>query len=354
MTNFKENAIYCGDCLSILKDFPKESINLIYLDPPFFTNRRYVMRARKGVWGELAFADEWPEGLGAYVNWIRERIMECNRVLKTSGSIYLHCDPHASHYLKVMMDDLFGLRNFRNEIVWQRQRSHNNGKQGATHFGRTHDTILFYVKSRRAKWNTTYVPYEDTYVKRAYKYCEERTGRKYAVGDITAPGGPAKGNPQFEFLGFTRYWRFTQERMEALHNEGRIVQLKPGGLPYLKRYLDEMKGICLQDIWCDVRSVHVSRESIGYPTQKPLSLLRRIIESSSQAGDLVLDPFCGCGTALSAAHETGRRWIGIDVNSTACMLVRERLRAQGANVSIVDLEDPHEEKQCLQVAQTAF
>ncbi len=311
-----------------MRTFPDESIDLIYLDPPFRSNREYATNGLQGRWGSVVFSDRWPDDIWGYVKWMRERLKECARVLKKTGSIYLHCDPHASHYLKVVMDLIFGLENFRNEIVWKRQGSHNNQNQGASHFGRIHDTILFYTKSSRSQWITLYKPYRKEYTDRTYRHIEPGTGRRYGLIDLNGPGGPTKGNPFYEFLGVARYWRYGKEKMEWLYKEGRIIQTKPGTVPKLKRYLDEMHGSPLQDVWDDVTPVHLSKERVGYPTQKPEKLLERIIGSSSYPGDLVLDPFCGSGTTLVAAHRIGRKWIGVDISEEACTTASRRLERE--------------------------
>ena len=265
-----------------------------------------------------AFEDRWKGGINNYIDWMFERLKHCYRVLKDTGSMYLHCDHHASHYLKVEMDRLFGERNFINEIIWKRQTAHSDTKQGAKHYGRLHDTILFYAKSATAAytWNTQYTQYEQEYIDSSYDGTDP-DGRKFMLDNIGGPGGASKGNPKYEFLGVTRYWRYSKEKMEELYKQGKIVQTKPGNVPRYKRYLDEGKGVEIQDIWIDIKPVGNSKEDLGYPTQKPKLLLERIINTSSHPMDIVLDPFCGCGTATAVAHKLGRRWIGIDVSPTA-------------------------------------
>lgn len=278
-----------------------------------------------------------------------ERIRECHRVLKETGSLYLHLDHHASHYMKVELDKLFGESNFINEIVWNRQiGSHSDAKQGAKHYGRSHDVILFYAKSDKYTWNQQYEPFSEDYVNKFYKFVEPGTGRRYQLGDITGPGGASKGNPHYEFLGITRYWRYGRENMEKLYKEGRIVQAKPGSVPRYKRYLDEMQGVPLSDVWDDVKRISQTSESLGFPTQKPESLLERIINSSSDPMDIVLDPFCGCGTAIVVAHKLGRRWIGIDVSPTACKLMAKRMRSVRAKITEIGLPKTAEELKAIQ------
>ncbi len=260
---------------------------------------------------------------------MRPRYVELVRILKPTGTFYYHCDWHAGHYVKVMLDQIFGEGGLVSEIVWKRQSSHNDAKQGSKHLGRVHDTILMYSKTKDYFFKHLYRPYDPEYVENFDKHVEPGTGRRYQLGDLGAPGGasPSKGNPLYEFLGVTRYWRYSKANMEKLHKEGRIVQSKPGSVPRLKRYLDEGKGVPLGSVWDDIGPVQgVAAEHIGYPTQKPLKLLDRIIGISSKPGDIILDAFCGCGTALVAAQNAGLHWIGIDISPTACRVMGKRLR----------------------------
>ena len=306
--------MYRGDNLAKLPELPGESVDLIYLDPPFFSNRRYEV-----VFGDEAevrsFEDRWAGGLHVYLDWMRERMVELHRVLKPTGSLYLHCDPNASHYLKVMVDEVFGGPHlFRSEIVWKRTSAHSDTRQGRRQHGRIHDVILFYTRSDEWTWNPVYTDYDPDYVDRFYKYREQGTGRRYRLGDLTGPGGASKGNPEYEVMGVTRFWRYSREKMDELIAEGRVMQTKPGAVPQYKRYLDEMKGVPLQDLWTDIKPIGPkAAERLHYPTQKPEALLARIIESSTNKGDVVLDPFAGCGTAIAVAHMMGREWIGIDI-----------------------------------------
>ena len=343
-----EGVIYCGDNLEWMRQFPDEFVDLCYIDPPFFSDRHYEVIFKDGE--EIrAFEDRWKGGIEHYIEWMRERVFEIHRTLKPTGSFYLHCDYHAGHHLKVMSDGIFGRENFVNEIIWKRQTAHSDWKQGAKHFGRLHDTILFYVKTPDYTWNQQYRPYSKEYVDRFYRHIEPGTGRRYQLGDLTGPGGAAKGNPRYEFMGVTRYWRYSKENMQQLLEEGRIVQTKPGAVPRYKRYLDEMKGVSLQDSWEDIRPVQRrSKEGQGYPTQKPEALLERIIKSSSSPGDLVFDPFCGCGTTLVVAQRYGRRWLGIDVSPTACKLMKRRLAKEGVTgIQIIGIPYKPEELQKL-------
>src|SRR6266404_2083885 len=319
--------IYCGDNLDQLSKLPEACVDLIYIDPPFNSNRNYEV-----FWGETkekrSFADRH-ESTKAYIDYMRPRCVELHRVLKKTGSFYYHCDWHASHYVKVMLDQIFGENQFQNEIVWKRQSGHSDAKQGSKHFGRLHDTIFFYNNGGEPTWNQLYQPYDEEYLKTFYSNIEPGTGRRFQYGDLTAPGGatPSKGNPHYEFLGVKRYWRYNKEKMEELHRQGRIEFRPTGKVPRLKRYLDEAKGMPVQSIWSDIRPlINFGNEALGYPTQKPLALLDRILQSSSNENDIVLDAFCGCGTALVAAQKLKRQWIGIDVSPTACRVMAKRLK----------------------------
>ena len=222
---------------------------------------------------------------------------------------------------------MFGTANFRSEIIWKRTSAHSDTKQGRQQHGRIHDLLLFYTKSGGWTWNPIYVDYDPRYVEQFYKHVEPETGRRYNLGDLTGPGGAAKGNPRYEVMGVTRYWRFTEEHMDDLIRQGRVVQTLPWSVPRQKRYKDEMPGVPVQDIWTDIGPIGAhARERLGYHTQKPMALLQRIVESSSNRGDVVLDPFCGCGTAVAAAEKLGRNWIGIDITHLAVALMKNRLK----------------------------
>jgi len=316
--------IFCGDNLQKLADFPDASVDLIYIDPPFNSNRNYEV-----FWGETrekrSFEDRHAS-TQAYIEFMRPRCLQLARVLKKTGAFYYHCDWHASHYVKVMLDQIFGENNFVNEIIWKRQSAHSDAKQGSKNLGRLHDTLFLYCFGNYT-FNHQYRPYSAAYAEKAYRHVEPSTGRRYRLDNLVAPGGASKGNPHYEFLGVTRYWRYSKERMQQLYEEGLIIQTKPGRVPAYKRYLDEGKGVQLGTVWDDIPPVQpASSEGLGYPTQKPLVLLERILKISSNPGDIVLDAFCGCGTALVAAENLGRQWIGIDVSPTACRVMAKRLR----------------------------
>ena len=319
--------IYCGDNLDQLRNLPEACVDLIYIDPPFNSNRNYEV-----FWGETkekrAFEDRH-ESTRAYIEYMRPRCIEMARVLKKTGSFYYHCDWHASHYVKVMLDEILGESNFVNEIIWKRQSSHNDAKQGSKHLGRVHDSIFLYSGGGDYFFKHLYRPYDEAYIAKNYRHIEEGTGRKYSLGDLGAPGNdaPAKGNPIYEFLGIKRSWRFSEERMIELYEQGRIIQPRDGATPRQKRYLDEMPGVPLGSVWDDIGPLQGSaEESLGYPTQKPIKLLERILEISSNENDIVLDAFCGCGTALVAAQKLKRQWIGIDISPTSCRVMAKRLQ----------------------------
>jgi site-specific DNA-methyltransferase (adenine-specific) len=256
------------------------------------------------------------------------KLVELHRILKPVGSLYLHCDPTASHYLKILLDTIFGAENFVNEIVWKRSDAKGDASgQGAKHFGRVNDILLFYSKRFNSHiFHPQFTPMDEEYIAKWYRHIDSE-GRRYKLDNMLGPGGAAKGNPQYEVMGVTRYWRYSRERMEQLIQEGRVIQTKPGTVPMYKRYLDETKGVPLTTNWSDIRPIHGwANEKLGYPTQKPLALLERVVLASSNPGDTILDPFCGCGTAIAAAQKLGRDWIGIDVTHLAITLQKYRLK----------------------------
>ncbi len=378
-----KNRLYYGDNLAVLREHvPDESVDLVYLDPPFNSNASYNVLFREKTGEESpaqiqAFLDSWEwtseteytyeyEIIGnpavpsavkdmigairqfvgrndmmAYLVMMAPRLVELRRALKPTGSIYLHCDPTAGHYLKLLMDSVFGMRSFRTEITWKRTSAHSDTRQGRRQHGRVHDILLFYTKTGNWNWNPIYTPYDQEYIEDFYRHIEPETGRRYTLGDLTGPGGAAKGNPSYEVMGVTRYWRYSREAMQELIDEGRVVQSSPGAVPRYKRYLDEMPGVPLQDVWTDIGPIGSrARERLGYQTQKPEALLERIIRASSNEGDVVLDPFCGCGTAVAAAHKLGRRWLGIDITHLAVALMKNRLKTAfdldaGADYAVV-------------------
>lgn len=264
----------------------------------------------------------------AYLTHMAVRLVELHRVLKPTGSIYLHCDPTASHYLKVLMDAVFENRNYVNEISWKRTTAKADYQQGAVHFPRVRDIILRYAKdeSELDVFHQPFAAYDAEYVSTKYRH-KDSEGRLYRLDNLTGPGGAAKGNAFYEVMGIERHWRYSKENMEALIAEGRIIQTKPGTVPQYKRYLDEMPGVPVSEDWDDIRPVNSqAQERLGYPTQKPVALLERIISASSNPGDIVLDPFCGCGTTVHAAQKLDRQWIGIDITHLSISLIEKRLK----------------------------
>lgn len=316
------NSIYEGDNLEILSKFPSKSVDLIYADPPFFTNKTYEV-----IWGDKAetrsFKDRWEGGIEHYTGWMEPRLRECYRVLKDDGSMYLHCDPHANAHLRILMDKIFGGENFRNEIVWKRTHAHGGGTTG---FSSIHDVILFYTKSNKFTFNRQFTSYTQSYINDFFRYTEPN-GRRYRLVIATGSGetktdylwkgkSPTKG----------RHWAYTKEKMQELEKEGRLVYSKNGNVS-VKQYIDDKEGTLITDIWDDIEVIHSqSKERLGYPTQKPIALLERMITASSNKNDIVLDPFCGCGTALVAAQKLSRKWVGIDISPTACKLMEKRLK----------------------------
>ena len=266
--------------------------------------------------------------LSAYLVMMAARLVELHRVLKPTGSMYLHVDPTASHYLKVMLDVLFGPENFRNEIIWRR----STGKSlQSRRLPVNHDVILAYGKTGEALWNgdEMFIPYEQDSLpeKTQQKYSHvDENGRRYTLGDLLNPNKD-RPNLEYEFLGVRRVWRWTRERMQAAYEAGLVIQPSPVAVPRMKRFLDEQRGLPIDDVWIDIAPLNSqAQERLGYPTQKPLALLERIIRASSNPGDVVLDPFCGCGTTVCAAEKLEREWIGIDITHLSVALIKARLR----------------------------
>jgi DNA modification methylase len=319
------NRLVLGDNLEILKLLESETVDLIYLDPPFFSNRNYEV-----IWGDegevRSFQDRWSGGVDHYISWLKERVIEMHRILKSSGSLFLHCDWHANSYIKVeILDKIFGSNNFKNEIIWQRT---NSKGLAFTRLSQNHDTIFYYSKTNICTWNPIYLPHNEDYLEAFYKYIEPETGRKYRLGDLTNPNKD-RPNLNYEFLGINRVWRWTKERMQDAYEKGIVVQTKPGTVPQLKRYLDEQEGNPLDDNWVDISTNKLNKnERIGYPTQKPEVLLSRIIEMTSNKGDIVLDPFVGGGTTVAVADKLSRKWIGIDQSVQAIKVTEMRLQNQ--------------------------
>jgi len=328
-SNLSVNKLILGDNLEILKTFPDECIDLIYLDPPFFSNRNYEV-----IWGDTgeirSFQDRWAGGRDHYIAWLKERVIEMHRILKPIGSIFLHCDWHANASIRVeILDRVFLTQNFRNEIIWKRaETKKGNFGQNKKSLDHNTDTILFYTKSNRGKFIQPFADYDEKIINRDYKFFEE-SGRRYRLTPLDGPGGASKGNPFYEFLGVSRYWRYSKEEMQDRYNKGLIIQKTPGTLPMQKKYLDEGKGLPVQSLWDDVQALGpTNKERIGYPTQKPEALLERIIKMASEEGDVVLDPFVGGGTTMAVADRLNRQWIGIDQSPMAVKVTEFRLQKQ--------------------------
>ena len=312
--------VHCGDCLDQLGKLPDGCVDLIYIDPPFNSNRNYEV-----FWGETkekrAFEDRHAS-TQAYIEYMRPRCVELARVLKKTGSFYFHCDWHASHYVKVMLDQILGENNFRSDITWRRTNAKGLAFKG---FPNNHDNIFYYTGPEIFTWNRPFKEYDPDYIRQFYRYVEEGTGRRYRLSDLTNPNRN-RPNLTYEWNGHKRVWRWTKDRMQEAHDKG-IIHYSSTGLASQKRYLDEMKGMPVDTIWEDILPVQAqAAERLGYPTQKPLALLERIVKASSNPNDIVLDAFCGCGTALVAAENLGRQWIGIDMSPTACRVMAKRLR----------------------------
>jgi site-specific DNA-methyltransferase (adenine-specific) len=363
------NLLYYGDNLPVLRNHVGDaSVDLVYLDPPFKSGQSYnvLFKEQDGSRSAAqvhAFEDTWEwsrdaeaayrelvEAAGkaspvmqafrlflggspmmAYLAMMAPRLVEMHRVLKPTGSLYLHCDPTAGHYLKVLLDAIFGPQNFRNEIVWRRTGTHNDARR----FASAHDCILYYARSKAATWNRQYLPHSAKYVKSHYR--PDENGRLYRLDNIvrSASLGPCPGLV-YEYKGYTPHrwgWRVRREKLEAIDAAGRLTW-SASGVPYLIRYLDEQKGAVMPSVWDDIPPVNSqAAERRGYPTQKPEALLERIVRASSNEGDTVLDPFCGCGTAVAVAQRLNRRWVGIEIAPVAIALIRDRLRdAFGAGV----------------------
>jgi len=323
------NRLILGDNLEILKTLENESVDLIYLDPPFFSNRNYEV-----IWGDegeiRSFKDRWAGGIDHYIAWLKERVEQMHRVLKKTGSIFLHCDWHADAYIRVhILDKVFGEKNFRNEIVWKRNSAHNS----ADRCGNIHDSIFYYQKSNSHKWNVIYQSYSERYLEEFFDSVDEN-GKRYKRADLTGAGTTrgVSGKPwrNIDVKSKGRHWAYVPDELERLDSLGKIHwPNKEGGMPRLKVYPEDMKGIPLQDVWDDIRVLHnLSQERIGYPTQKPEALMERIIKMASNEGDIVLDPFMGGGTTAAAADKLNRWWIGIDQSTMAIKVTELRLDKQ--------------------------
>jgi site-specific DNA-methyltransferase (adenine-specific) len=356
-----ENKLYFGDNLEVLRRYVKdESIDLVYLDPPFNSSQDYNVLfkekdGRKSASQITAFEDTWEwdseskqvyEGLVergdrvsdamrafhtflggsdmmAYLAMMAPRLIELHRVLKATGSIYLHCDPTASHYLKMLMDAVFGPTCFRSEVIWKRSTTHSDAKRWSP----ISDTIFYYAKGNSPTWNDPLVPHSEEYIADKYR-AKDADGRRFTLDNMTSP--KPRHNMMYDWKGFSsppNGWRYSKETMAKLDAGGRIWYPSDATKrPRLKRYLDEMGGVLMGNVWTDIAPLNSqAQERLGYPTQKPELLLERIIAASSEPGQVVLDPFCGCGTAIAVAQKLKRRWIGIDITHLAIGLIKTRL-----------------------------
>jgi site-specific DNA-methyltransferase (adenine-specific) len=362
-----ENTLYYGDNLEILRRFIKdETIDLIYLDPPFNSNRSYnvLFKDESGAgsdaqitafddawhWGEMAertyqeliqnapmnvatMIDAMRQFIGrnqmmAYLVMMAARLVELHRVLKPTGSLYLHCDPTASHYLKILLDMIFGPDNFRNEIIWKRKTGRGDTGGTSKKFGVMTDILLFYGKSENTVFNTIFKENNPDYIESFFKFTDEN-GRRFASDNLSSPS--PRPNLRYEYKGYkppSNGWAISREKMEQWDKEGRLIfPVDPNGRIRRKRYLDEHPGETVQNIWDDIGPISAqAAERLGYPTQKPVALLERIIQASSNPGDVVLDPFSGCGTCISAAQKLERKWIGIDITHLAIAMHKNRLK----------------------------
>ena len=330
-----------------------KTIDLIYLDPPFNKKKTFTApigssaegASFKDIFKEKDIKEEWIKTIAykhpkiheliegvkkfsgkynwCYLAYMAIRLIECRRVLKDTGSLYLHCDPMMSHYLKLLLDCVFDEKKFRNEIIWKRK--HTSGSEKS--IGTAHDIIFYYCKSDRRVFNQQYTPQDEAQIKK--RYTKEDNIGKYRLVEIVANQALGGNSPRYEYRGFTPQtrWLVKKEITEKLDEERKLVWSK-NGFPRRKQYLKDRKGIALKDIWTDIDNIQTSKQSVNYPTQKPLKLLERIIKISSDKNDIVLDPFCGCATTCVAAEKLNRQWIGVDISEKAYDLVKERLKKE--------------------------
>ena len=375
------NRLYYGDNLEILRNreyFPDECVDLIYLDPPFNSNRNYnvLFKSESGADSEAqitAFEDTWHWGetaeatydelvvdaphkvstaiaalmdliernqMMAYLVMMTARLVELHRVLKPTGSLYLHCDPTASHYLKVILDAIFGVENYRQEIVWRRAAGRAKGSQFAARtFGTDTDSICFYSKRHKYTFKALYIPLTEDEIDEKFPHTDERGRYNTDVPIFRQPSMGPRPNLCYEYNGVRNPhpsgWRVSKEKLAEMNNRGEIIW-RTGKRPLRKSYLKDYRGKPLGSLWADIPNVTGGKERLGYPTQKPEALLERIIRASSNEGDVVLDPFCGCGTAIAAAHKLGRNWIGIDITHLSIALQKYRLQDMFELVSGAD------------------
>jgi adenine-specific DNA-methyltransferase len=342
------NRLIWGDRRYVLPALVEEfsgAVDLIYIDPPFATGADFSLpmeiegigfTKQPSIIEQKAYRDTWGvtneekrRGItyvDRYVRWIYETVSVLRELLSRRGTIYVHVGPNLDHVVRSVLDEVFGWDNFRGEIIWKRTSAHSDSGQGARRFGRVHDCILVYTTTDEFIWHPPHGEHDDKYISSHYSLQDPETGRRYRLDNLTGPGGAARGNPSYEVMGITRHWRYSKERMNELIAEGRIVQSRPGAVPSYKRYLDESVGPGLGTIWTDIPPVNSQAlEDTGYPTQKPRPLLERILGTSSDAGSMVLDCFCGSGTTPLVAEMSDRRWIAADLSRFAIHTTRKRL-----------------------------
>ncbi len=359
--NTDSNMIIRGECVSACAYLKEHGIqvDLVYIDPPFasgadYAKKVYIRRNPKvaeaiaqaeqeldidelKAFEEKMYGDVWDKE--KYLSWMYENLMAVKSVMSETASIFIELDNHIGHYVKILMDEIFGESHFINEIIWKRTFSHSDVGQGAKHMGRLHDVIFLYSMSDNYVLNTVYTPYSKEYVDTFFKF-QDDDGRRYRLVSMIGTGGAAKGNPYYEFMGVSRYWRYSRKTIEELLQKGLIVQTSPGTVPQKKNYLDESPGVPLQDIWTDIAPVQGgSVENANYATQKPEALLERIIKTSSNAGMIVADFFGGSGVTAAVAHKLGRRFIHCDIGLNSIQTTRDRLKADGAEFDVLEIKD---------------
>lgn len=355
------NMVIRGECVSACAYLKEQGIqvDLVYIDPPFasgadYAKKVYIRRNPKvaeaiaqaereldvdelKAFEEKMYGDVWDKE--KYLSWMYENLMAIKGVMSENASIWVELDNHIGHYVKILLDEIFGENHFVNEIVWKRTFSHSDVGQGAKHLGRLHDVIFLYSMSDEYTLNTVYTPYSQEYIDNFFRYSDE-DGRRYRLVSMIGTGGAAKGNPFYEFMGVSRYWRYSQKTIQELVERGLVVQTKPGAVPQKKNYLDESPGVPLQDIWTDIAPVQGgSVENANYATQKPEQLLKRIINTSSNSDMLVADFFGGSGVTAAVANKLGRRFIHCDIGLNSIQTARDRLVTDGAEFDVLEIKD---------------
>jgi len=341
----KMNRLIWGDNLlamqALLAQGYAGKIDLIYIDPPFKSNTDYnylieiegeQLEKKASIIERLAYTDTWETGVDSYLDMLYSRLQLMKSLLSNQGSVYFHTDWNAGHYVKILLDEVFGQEYFRNEIIWQGSLPHGNM---TWKFGKFHDMILYYTPSDNPIWNSQYYPHRQEYIEQFYKYIEPKSGRRYRLISCINPN-KNRPNLKYDWNGVVRVWKYTYERMKEMDREGLLVHSK-SGIPRYKGYLDEMKGTPMQDVWNDISAVMgSSNERLNYPTQKPQALLERIIKASSNEGDLVADFFCGSGTTMAVAERLNRRWIGSNLDKVGIQVSRNRLVNQQAKPFLLE------------------